>query len=34
MQPNALLVAASADPVMGVLHQRIEKDTRAHGSEG
>jgi hypothetical protein len=28
MQPNALLVAASADPVMGVLHQRIEKDSR------
>jgi hypothetical protein len=28
MQPNALLVAASADPVMGVLHQRIEKDTQ------
>lgn len=28
MQPNALLVSASADPVMGVLHQRIEKDSR------
>jgi hypothetical protein len=28
MQPNALLVPASADPVMGVLHQRIEKDSR------
>lgn len=27
MQPNALLVPASADPVMGVLHQRIEKDS-------
>ncbi len=30
MQPNALLVAASADPVIGVLHQRIEKDARGH----
>ncbi len=28
MQPNALLVPASADPVIGVLHQRIEKDSR------
>ncbi len=28
MQPNALLVPASADPVMGVLHQRMEKDSR------
>ncbi len=28
MQPNALLVGASADPVMGVMHQRIEKDSR------
>lgn len=28
MQPNALLVPASADPVIGVLHQRIEKDAR------
>lgn len=28
MQPNALLVPASADPVIGVLHQRIEKDER------
>jgi hypothetical protein len=28
MQPTALLVPASADPVMGVLHQRIEKDSR------
>ena len=27
MQPTALLVPASADPVMGVLHQRIEKDS-------
>jgi hypothetical protein len=25
MQPNALLVPASADPVIGVLHQRLEK---------
>jgi len=30
MQPNALLVSASADPVIGVLHQRIEKDARGH----
>jgi hypothetical protein len=30
IQPNALLVGASADPVIGVLHQRIEKDSRAH----
>ena len=28
MQPNALLVPASADPVIGVLHQRIEKDAQ------
>ncbi len=28
MQPNALLVPAAADPVIGVLHQRIEKDSR------
>jgi hypothetical protein len=28
MQPNALLVAASADPVIAVLHQRIETDSR------
>jgi hypothetical protein len=28
--PNALLVAASADPVIGVLHQRVEKDTTGH----
>jgi len=26
MQPTALLVPASADPVIGVLHQRLEKD--------
>jgi hypothetical protein len=26
MQPAALLVPASADPVIGVLHQRLEKD--------
>jgi hypothetical protein len=30
IQPNALLVGASADPVIGVLHQRIEKDSRGH----
>ena len=28
MQPNAMLVPASADPVIGVLHQRMEKDSR------
>jgi hypothetical protein len=28
--PNALLVPASADPVIGVLHQRIEKDPAGH----
>lgn len=28
MQPTALLVPTSADPVMGVLHQRLEKDSR------
>ncbi len=28
MQPTALLMPASADPVMGVLHQRVEKDSR------
>jgi hypothetical protein len=28
MQPLSLLVAAAADPVIGVLHQRIEKDGR------
>jgi FlaG/FlaF family flagellin (archaellin) len=26
MQPNALLVPASADPTIGVLHQQLEKD--------
>lgn len=26
MQPNSMLVAASADPTIGVLHQRIEND--------
>src|SRR5438067_2213242 len=30
MQPNSLLVPASADPVIGVLHQRIESDSRGH----
>src|SRR5262249_2044700 len=30
MTPNSLLVPASADPVIGVLHQRIEKDARRH----
>src|SRR2546421_10424023 len=30
MQPNALLVPASADPVIGVMHQRIEEDARGH----
>jgi hypothetical protein len=28
--PNALLVAASADPVIGVLHQHVDKDTAGH----
>jgi hypothetical protein len=28
--PNALLVPASADPVIGVLHQRVEKDNTGH----
>lgn len=28
MNPNALLVPASADPVIGVLHQELEKDAR------
>jgi hypothetical protein len=28
MKPDSMLVAASADPVIGVLHQRIEKDQR------
>jgi len=30
MDPTALLVPASADPVIAVLHQRIEKDSRGH----
>jgi hypothetical protein len=30
MEPTALLVPASADPVIGVLHQRIEKDANGH----
>jgi hypothetical protein len=30
MQPNAMLVPASADPVMGVLHQTMQKDARGH----
>ena len=30
MSPNSLLVPASADPVIGVLNQRIEKDARGH----
>ena len=30
MQPNSLLVPASADPVIGVMHQRIEEDARGH----
>jgi len=28
MQPNSLLVSASADPVIGVMHQRVETDAR------
>jgi hypothetical protein len=28
MQPNSMLVPASADPVIGVLHQRVEVDGR------
>jgi len=28
MQPNSMLVPASADPVIGVLHQRVDKDLR------
>ena len=28
MQPNAMLVPASADPVIGVMHQRVETDAR------
>jgi hypothetical protein len=30
MQPAALLIPASADPVIGVLHQRLEKDSSGH----
>jgi hypothetical protein len=30
MQPNAMLVPASADPVMGVMHQALQKDERGH----
>jgi hypothetical protein len=30
MQPTALLVPASADPVIGVLRQRIDKDANGH----
>ena len=30
MQPTALLVPASADPVIAVLHQRMETDARGH----
>jgi hypothetical protein len=30
MQPNAMLVPASADPVMGVMHQNLQKDARGH----
>jgi hypothetical protein len=30
MSPTALLVQASADPVIGVLHQRMEKDASGH----
>ena len=28
MQPNSMLVPASADPVIGVMHQRVETDPR------
>ena len=28
MQPNSMLVPASADPVIGVMHQRVETDAR------
>ena len=28
MKPDAMLVPASADPVIGVMHQRIEKDAK------
>lgn len=30
LQPNAMLVPASADPVMGVTHQTLQKDARGH----
>jgi hypothetical protein len=30
MQPNSMLVAASADPTIGVLHQRLENDSLGH----
>lgn len=30
MQPNAMLVAASSDPVMGVMHQSLQKDASGH----
>jgi hypothetical protein len=30
MTPNSLLVPASADPVIGVLNQRLDKDARGH----
>ncbi|HUQ50441.1 MAG TPA: hypothetical protein VM056_07005, partial [Terriglobales bacterium] len=30
MNPTTLLVPASADPVIGVLNQRLEKDSRGH----
>lgn len=28
MQPNSMLIPASADPVIGVMHQRVETDNR------
>ena len=35
MQPNSMLVPAAADPVIGVLHQRVETDARGrHPAEG
>lgn len=30
MQPNSMLIPASADPTIGVLHQRVETDARGH----
>ncbi len=30
LQPDAMLVPASADPVMGVMHQKLQKDARGH----